>query len=959
MSATTRDVEDAKRLEDDLRFARGGVAQTLALYEMLLSKMPVGVAFVDRDFRFVYVNERLAAANGSSVEAHLGQLVATVVPQLWPQLESLYCRVLASGQAALDVEVETPNPSEPTKSGYWLTSLYPVSLDDEVTGIGIVVINITERKRAEEVRRQLSAIVDGSGDAIFGATTDGIVTSWNPAAEQLFGFTAAEIVGQPGALIAPPELAYEQVEMRARLLAGGPAERLETTRRHQDGRLIDVIISASTSTDEAGEIIGLSVLAHDITERRKTQRALEATGRRLAEAQRIARLGSFELDVITGEVIWSDQHFHILGLEPGTRPSRELFVSMVHPDDRSAVRQAWADVITRGIPLDLDYRIIRADSEELWVNARAVPEFAEDGTVAKLAGTLRDNTGRVLADRARQAAETRFEIGFEQAEIGTAILNLEGTPVRVNPALCRLLGRPAELLVGRSWADFNHPDDVSPDPMVAARLAAGFDTYSDERRYVQPDGTIVWASTHGTMVRDEAGRPQYFLAQFLDITSRKRMEQELSHQALHDSLTDLPNRALLTDRMLHGLAGSQRGGSRLGVIFLDVDHFKVVNDSLGHNCGDDLLRVAAERITASIRPGDTVARFGGDEFVIVCSDVSVDVTVEIARRVLESLSQVFVIDGQEMSVTASMGIAVADENSTSDSLLRDSDAAMYRAKELGRGRIEVFDEALRAKAERRLAIASSLRRALDRNEFTVHYQPIVDLSTGAMVSAEALLRWNHPDHGVIGPSEFIPIAEDTGLILSIGAWVLEQACQELVEWQCVAPSMSVAVNLSVRQMIAPNIAGLIEGVLNRTGARAGCLRLELTESVFMEDVEYFVRTMADLKALGVQLAIDDFGTGYSSLSYLTRFPVDAVKVDRAFVEGLGSDPHRTALVAGIIAMADALALEVTAEGVETPDQLASLKRLNCGRAQGFYLARPMPADALRQLVAESHHWQVD
>jgi diguanylate cyclase (GGDEF)-like protein/PAS domain S-box-containing protein len=959
VTLATSDREDAQRLEEDLRAANRGLAHTVARYEMLLSKLPVGIAFVDRDFRIIHINEMLAAVNGSSVAEQVGQLLASVIPDLWPQLEPVYRQVLDSGDVVLDVELETPSTSDPARPQHWRTSHYPVWFEGTVVGIGAVVVDVTERKIADQMRQKLLSIVNGSGDAIFGSTTQGIITSWNPAAERLFGYTAAEAIGRFASFIAPPELAHEQRHMRDRLNAGGPPERLETTRRHQDGHLIDVVVSASTATDETGKIVGLSVFAHDVTERLATQRALEATGRRLAEAQRIAGLGSFEFDVMTGEIIWSDEYFRILGLDRHTVPSGELSLSMVYPEDRRVVRQAWLDAVERAVPLDLDYRVLRADSKVSWVNARAVADLDENGKVIKLAGTLRDNTARVEMEAARQAAETRFEIGFEQAEIGTAILDLAGAPIRVNPALCKLLGRPAELLLGRPWAAYNHPDEVSPGPAVMARIEAGFDTYSDERRYVRPDGSGVWASTHVTLVRDEAGEPQYFLAQFLDITERKRMEQELSHQALHDSLTDLPNRALLTDRLLHGLAGSRRGGSRLGVIFLDVDHFKVVNDSLGHNCGDDLLRVAGDRIAAAIRPGDTVARFGGDEFVIVCTDVSVEVTVVIAQRVLESLSQVFVIDGQEMSVTASMGIAVSDEKSTSDSLLRDSDAAMYRAKELGRGRIEVFDEVLRAKAERRLATASALRHALDRHEFAVHYQPIVDLCTGEMVSAEALLRWTHPHRGAIGPDEFIPIAEDTGLILGIGAWVLEQACEELVVWQRTAPSMSVAVNLSVRQMIAPDIAGLIGGVLCRTGVRPECLRLELTESVFMEDVEYFARTMTELKCLGVQLAIDDFGTGYSSLSYLTRYPVDAVKVDRAFVEGLGTDPQRTALVGAIIAMADAIGLEVTAEGVETADQLASLRRLECARAQGFYLARPMPAAALGELVAESHRWQVD
>jgi diguanylate cyclase (GGDEF)-like protein/PAS domain S-box-containing protein len=699
------------------------------------------------------------------------------------------------------------------------------------------------------------------------------------------------------------------------------------------------------------------VIAHDITERRGAQRALQASQRRLAEAQRIARLGSFELDLITGETTWSDELYHVLGLDLGLEPTADLFVSMVHPEYRSAVGQAWADATERGIPFDLAYRIIRTDSEERCVHARALPEMAEDGAVVKLVGTLTDDTERVEAVRVQQVAETRFEIGFEQAGIGATIVDLEGVPIRVNPAACSLLGRPETLLVGRPWTEYTHPNDVPLWPTVQARVAAGHDTYADERRYVRPDGTLVWASTHVTLVRDKSGEPQYFLTQLQDITGRKQMEQELVHQALHDSLTGLPNRALLTDRLVQGLAGSRRRGSQLGVMLLDVDHFKVINDSMGHNCGDDLLRHSADRIARVIRPGDTVARFGGDEFVVVCDDVSVLETEQIAKRVLEALSQPCFIGTQELSVTASLGIAVADEDATPESLLRDSDAAMYLAKARGRGRIEVFTEELRAKAERRQATATELRHALEREEFTVHYQPIVDLTTGALVSAETLLRWEHPDRGLVSPAEFVPLAEETGLIVPIGAWVLEQACQQLVRWN--EPSMSVAVNLSVRQMIAPDIASLVEDVLMRTGARPENLCLELTESVFMEDVDYFGKTLASLKTLGVRLAIDEFGTGYSSLSYLKRFPVDAVKVDRAFVDGLGTDPHYSALVAAIVAMADALGLEVTAEGVENQDQLAMLKRLQCRRAQGFYLARPMPADAISRLVAESHRWQVD
>jgi diguanylate cyclase (GGDEF)-like protein/PAS domain S-box-containing protein len=833
---TATDIDDARLSEAELALSSRATAESLELLETLLSKAPVGFGFVDRDFRLIRLNETLAAVNGSTVAEQLGKTLATAAPQLRLQLEPLCQSVLDTGDAVLDAEVDGGSSLDPERTCHWLTSYYPVALDDEVIGVGIVVVDITERKKSEE--------------------------------------------------------------------------------------------------------------------------ALEASQRRLAAAQRITHLGSFEVDPATFEMSWSEELYQILGFDPALAPTAGLSGSIVHPDDLAGLHRAWTGVTERAAAFDLVYRIIRPDSVQRWVRARAWPELGEDGSVIKVIGTVMDDTERLEADRVRRAAETRFEIGFAQVGIGAAIVDLDGVPMRVNPAVCSLLGRPAELLVGRRWTDYTHPDDAPLWEAVLARVAAGHDTHEDERRYVRPDGSVVWASTHSTLVRGDSGQPQYVFTQLQDISERKRMEGELAHQALHDALTGLPNRALLADRLVHGLAGSRRRGSQLGVMFLDVDHFKVINDLLGHTRGDELLLQAAGRIARAIRPGDTVARFGGDEFVVVCDDVSVAVSEQVGRRILEAVSEPFLIGDETINITVSLGIALADESATPESLLRDSDIAMYRAKVRGRGRIDLFDEALRSTAKQRVATESALHHALERQEFSVHYQPVVDLRSGAMVSAEALLRWEHPGRGFVSPAEFIPIAEETGHIVPIGAWVLEQACRDLVGWQGTEPSMSVAVNLSVRQVLASDVAGLVEKVLERTQARPTDLCLELTESLFMEDVEYFGRTLAGLKSVGVRLAIDDFGTGYSSLSYLKRFPFDAVKVDRAFVEGLGTDPHDSALVAAIVAMADALGLEVTAEGVETREQLANLKRLQCGRAQGFYLARPLPAADISRLVAQSHRWPV-
>ena len=476
-----------------------------------------------------------------------------------------------------------------------------------------------------------------------------------------------------------------------------------------------------------------------------------------------------------------------------------------------------------------------------------------------------------------------------------------------------------------------------------------------EVRYVHADGHAVWVSLSVSQISDVSGTAKYGICQIEDVTERRAMNELIAHAAIHDPLTDLPNRTLFMDRLETALDRTDRSEGNVMVAFVDIDHFKIINDSMGHEWGDRVLCLVAERIKAAVRPGDTVARLGGDEFVVLCDAVPDDAKAfELADRIAADLRVPLRVEGHEAYVTASIGLALAHHRDTSpERLLSDADSAMYRAKESGRASIELYDEDKDIWSIGRLRVGNDLHRAISRNEFELHYQPFIDLHTSTLIAVEALVRWRHPTRGLLPPGDFIELAEDTGMIVPIGSWVLREACEQAARWSELRSQSglerwraAVSINVAPRQLAEKQFPGEVAEIIRDTGVDPNYVWLEITEGTLLRDPERTIRTLGLLCDQGLHISIDDFGTGYSSLSYLKQLPVECLKIDRGFVDGLDKSTESAAIVKAVIALSEALGLACIGEGVETEAQMRVLQDLGCQLAQGFLFGRPLPAEVL-------------
>lgn len=645
----------------------------------------------------------------------------------------------------------------------------------------------------------------------------------------------------------------------------------------------------------------------------------------------------------------------------GYKPEDLLFNKLISyenitlPSERLWVRNVIEDAANASQHFELEYQITHASGQIRWVHESGLPLFNEDHELVAIEGFIQDITARKQSEQLARDAEARYRAIFENAIEGIYQTTPAGQYLDFNPALARIYGYDSIHDLKISISDIQC--QIYVDPRKRAEYVAIMETRGQvqnfEAQVYKKNGDIIWITENAREVRDQSGQLLFYEGTVEDISERKNYQQQIEYQATHDSLTGLLNRTMLADRLDQCMHYADRHQHLVAVVFLDLDHFKLINDSVGHQIGDGVLKIIAERLAKCSRESDSIVRLGGDEFVLIltCLQKIEDITQSMPR-IFAAVSEPCKVDGYEFIVSCSIGVSLypADGRDV-NTLLKHADSAMYKAKQSGRNNFQLFTQELNQALTERIDIEYRLRNAIEHEEFILHFQPKIELATGKICGAEALIRWQTSDGALISPLSFIPVAEETGQIEAIGRWVLVNACRAARQIKALlGRPLSVAVNVSPRQFRHCDLVSTVQQVIKDTQVDPGYLELEITESSLVHDTPAFIKTLHDLKALGVTLAIDDFGTGYSSMAYLKDFPVDRLKIDMAFVRNLENEPANIAILKAIIALGHSLDLDIVAEGVETAYQQAFLHGIGCDEMQGYHFSKPLPLAEFLQLL---------
>ncbi len=938
------DITDRRQAEEEL-------TKREKLYRTLAKTIPrTAVLLFDHEFRYTLADGQQLKHHQWSPEKFEGRTLWEVFPDDISKEWAVHYEKALNGE---NVVLEFSD-----SDGAFEINVLPVKNDAGEIFAGMVTWqDITESKRAHDALRESEAkyrqLIENANDIIYVHDLAGNYISINDVAERVLGYTRKEALALNMTDITAPEHLELIKENLSRKLAGEAKQTvyaIDCIRK--DGQRATLEVNSSIITKD-GVPVAVQGIARDITERKLAESAV----RKSEESYRDLFENANDL-IYTHDLEGNFTSLNRAG-EIITGYSRDEALTMnlsqvVAPEFLDVAKTMTAKKVTGERPTTYELEIIAKQGHRVTLEL-STRLIVSDGMPVGVQGIARDITARRHAEISLHNTVSLFASTFESTADGIVVMSLDRSMVTCNSKFVAMWG--LEEGITESGNESKMVQNIASQLKDPSRFLSELDRlYSDplatETSILElNDGRIYERYSQPQIM---AGEPVGRVCCFRDITERNQAEEKLRYYALHDTLTDLPNRVQFMNKLRQAVDradGNQY--SRFAVLFLDLDRFKVINDSLGHAVGDKLLVAIAERLTSCVRPGDVVARLGGDEFTILLnrSGDTAEV-IGVAERLQARISEPFRIDNYEVFTTASIGIIVSGKvNRTAEELIRDADAAMYRAKESGKARFEIFDQEMHVRNMNLLQVETDLRHAVERKEFEVLYQPIADLATGTVKEFEALIRWRHPVHGLVEPNEFVGVAEETGLIINIGRWILAESCRQAAEWQRrFGLPISVSVNLSAKQLMHPNLTSQVKNILANSGLPASQLKLEVTESTVMEHSEKSLKVLSELDELGVALSTDDFGTGYSSLSYLQRFPFERIKIDRSFINNMDENEKSGAIVKTILMLGENLNIEVVAEGIETFAQLEKLRSLGCSTGQGYLFSRPIDREAAEEFL---------